>query len=135
MAKVGGAELLGEQRAGEVLVDDGLDPAERAPLIVDDRDPAAAVGDHDRPVVEQQLDRRSVDARERFGRGHDPPPPAVPLAGEPLPLGLPAVHVRLVGEVGTDRLGGRLPGRVVQRHLDPADHGDDGPVEPRQRSS
>jgi hypothetical protein len=126
----GGVELLGEQGAREVLVDDRLDPPQGTASVVDHRDAATAVGDDDRPVVEQQLDRRPVDARQRLRRGDHASPAPLTLGREVLAVGLAPADVRLVGQVRPDRFGRVLPGGVVQRDLDPADNGDHGPFEP-----
>ena len=71
-----GAELAGEQRGGEVLVDDGLDAAQRVPVRPSshDRDAAAAGADDDEPGVGQRVDGGGVDDRMRLGRGDDAAP-------------------------------------------------------------
>ena len=68
-----GVDLAGEQLAGEVLVDHGLDAAERAVLAGHPhrRDAAAAGADHDRAVLEQPADRADLEDALRRRRRHD----------------------------------------------------------------
>ena len=71
-----GAELAGQDRGGEVLVDDGLDAAQGGPVpaVVRDRDATAAGADDDEAGAGQGVDRRGVDDGLRLGGGDDPAP-------------------------------------------------------------
>ena len=64
-----GVEAAGQQRGGEVLVDDALDPAQRAVGADRDRDAAAAGADHQRAGLDQQADARSSEIARGSGEG------------------------------------------------------------------
>ena len=49
-------------------------PAQRAVVVADDGDPAAAVGDHDEAGVDQRVHGAGVEDLERLGRGDDAAP-------------------------------------------------------------
>ena len=107
-----GVELAGEDRGGEVLVDDGLDAAQRGAVlaVVGDRDAAAAGADDDEAGPGQRVDRGGVDDGLRLGRGDHAAPallaavlPDLAERDEPLRL--------LARQEPADRLGGsRKPG-------------------------
>ena len=98
-----GVEGSGEQRGGEVLVDDGLDPAQATGGVAHDGDAATPGRDDDVAGGEQGAQGRGVEHLERLGGGDDPAPA---LLAAVLPH-LAVVDHRLclrVGEVATDRL-------------------------------
>src|SRR5579872_272627 len=117
-----GVELVGEERRGEVLVDDGGDAFEGALGVAHDRDPPAPGRDHDGAGLDEAPDGRHLDDPHRPWRGdHAPPSPVgvvddVPALG-PAPLGHRLIHER------ADRLARVLEGRVVGSHLGLADDG------------
>jgi hypothetical protein len=100
-----GAELGGEERRAQVLVDDGLD-ADVSPRPRDDRDAPAAGADHGDAGVDQEPDRRQLDDAAGLRRGDDPSPPRAVRRDRPA---APALHVRRGRRVvhRADRLGGR----------------------------
>ena len=71
-----GADLLGEQGGGEILVDDRRDAVETAAAVARHGDAAAARADHERPALDQGRDRRAGDDLAGLRRRHDPPPAA-----------------------------------------------------------
>ena len=77
---------LGEQRRGEILVDDRLDPVQAAAGIGDDRDASSAGADDRHAGVQQEPDGGELDDLERF-RGGDHPAEAGAVRGDrPSPL-------------------------------------------------
>ena len=124
-----GADLRGEQRGREVLVDDGLDAVQRAVGVADDRDAAAAGADDHVAAVGERPDGGRVEHLERLGRRDDaaPAPVAAVLPG----LAVLDEGARLVlREVAADRLGGRREARVVAVHQCPGHDGRRTPVDP-----
>ena len=130
IAKQVGAQLGGQQRAGEVLVDDRLDAGEVAVGVAHDGDAAAAAGDDDRrrPRAARGSSRSSTISTGRGG-GHDAPPAAPGVLGHvpAQPLGV-LVRGRVVEERadGLGRVGERRVGRVDDglrhdRHDPPVD--------------
>ena len=102
---------LGEQRRGQILVDDRLDPVQAAAGIGDDRDASSAGADDRHAGVQQEPDGRELDDLERF-RGGDHPAEAGAVRGDrPSPLSGQAAGVGL----GIDRADGlrRRPERRV----------------------
>src|SRR5450759_5630884 len=91
-------DLAAELLAREVLVDDGLDPHERARSVgeVDGRYAAAARADHDAAPLQQPPYRAHLEDALGLRRGHDPPPcVAVGLAHPALVRGqgLSLIHI------------------------------------------
>ncbi len=98
------ASVPREQRGREVLVDDGLDPAQRPVRVAHHRDPASAGAHHDVPGVGQGRDRGRVEHLDRL-RGGDHPPPALGAAVLPDLAVLHQGAGLVLGQVATDRLG------------------------------
>ena len=96
MHKQVGADRAGEQRRGEVLVDDGLDALEPPVGPLDHRDPAAARGDDEEARVDQRLDRVLLDDPHRLRRRDEPAPAAARVLGHGPPV--------LLGEAARDGL-------------------------------
>src|SRR4051812_46189219 len=90
-----GVELGGQDRGGEVLVDDGLDTAQRGavPAVVRHRDAAAPGADDDEAGRGERMDGGGVDDGLRLRRGDDAAPallaavlPDLPERDEPFRL-------------------------------------------------
>ena len=110
-------DLAGQQLAGEVLVDHGLDPDETAPRVGAEHrgHPTAAGADHDHALVEQPADGPDLEDALRLRRRDDAPPGVAVLLEVPRLGG--RQRVRLVLRVDRpDELG-----RVVERGISRVD--------------
>ena len=101
MTSTSAPTAAGQQRGREVLVDDGLDAAQRAVGVAHDRDAAAAGADDDVPRVAQRRDGRRVEDLERLRRGDDPAPARAPRSSQVWPCSISGA--RLVLAAGSGR--------------------------------
>ncbi len=110
MTRASSVEGGREERGGEVLVDDGLDPAQPAVAVADHGDAAASGADDDVPGVEEGARGPDVEHLQRLGGGDDPPPallapvlPDLAVVDHPpgrLPVQVAAHRLARVGEAG-----------------------------------
>jgi hypothetical protein len=106
----------GEDRAGEVLVDDCLDPPELSAVVADHRDSAAAgTHDHGAALQEQPDESRLHDA---LGARGTRPPGASPchLPSLPSPVGGEALGLLPRVDLSHDLVGSRAPGARVDEY-------------------
>jgi calcium-translocating P-type ATPase len=110
----------GQERRGEVLVQDGFDAVQAAPVVAGYRDAAAARADDDRAAAGQQFDLIQLDDPHGLGGGHDPAPGGAVLADGPAVPGRQRARGLLVVD-GADELGGARHRGVIGRHHGAAD--------------
>jgi hypothetical protein len=120
-----GAEVDGEQRGGEVLVDDRFDPGEGSVRRADHGHAAAAGADHEDAAGGQAPDRFQLDDRAGLGRGHDAAPETPVGRDRPSLAGRCGVG-GLTGAIGgADRLARSAEGRIGRVDDDLREDGDD----------
>ena len=133
MADIGGHEQyvgvqrLGEDGAGQVLVDDGFDALQLATFVADDGDAAPAGAHDDGATLEQESDQPGLHDPLRPRRADDAAPPGPVRLDHPASLGsqprriIAGVHLaHELGGIGEGRVG-RLDERLVDDggHLPP----------------